>query len=522
MRPTSFSLSSRVSVTFTFCTLVEQLDDGFPRLVAEGAEEDRGQDPLLAVDLGVDQLLLLVDLELQPGAAVGDDAGGVDALLVGEDDAGGAVDLADHHALGAVDDEGALVRHDGDVPHVDLFLPDLARVQEDEIDLRLQGDGVGEPLLLALLLAELDVLLVQGEPAVLQEHVAVGALDGERGLEDLLQALLQRGLALQQGLPLEESLVGGELDVDEIRDLHDILVAPAKKDPLDLLGLVQIHSVPLSQRIRHPQSAARVDRHHRRRQSPVVFVSRYDCRSARCRREARRALGRYWISTTAPAASSCVLIFAASSLETFSLRVLFARFHEVLRFLQAETRDGADFLDHRDLLGVVVALQHDGELRLLLRRRACRRRRGPAAIAIGAAAVTPNFSSIALTSSETSRTVIEAIASRICSFVSAAIYLLLSLCFVGGPAGLSCEDWHPLFPTGYAPCRRRCLPTCSFSFFSATAASVRTSLEATPFMAYIMFRSGRVHRAHEHGQEVAAARAAGRAPRPPSPRRASR
>ena len=186
---------------------MEKLDDGFPRLVAQGAQEDGGQDPLLAVYLCVDELLLLVYLELKPGAAVGDDAGGEDPLLVGEDDARGTVDLAHHDALRAVDHEGPLVRHDGDVPHVDLFLPDLPRVDEDQVDLCLQGDGVGQPLLLALLFPELDVLLVQGEPAVFQQHVAVGALYGEGGQEHLFEALLEGRLALLEGLALEEPLV---------------------------------------------------------------------------------------------------------------------------------------------------------------------------------------------------------------------------------------------------------------------------------------------------------------------------
>ena len=123
---------------------------------------------------------------------------------MGEDDAGGAVDLAHHHALGAVDDECPLVRHDGDVAHVDLFLPDLARVQEDEVDLRLEGNRVREPFLLALLLAELDIRLVEGVPHI-EQHVAIGLSMGNV-MEDFLQSLFQRRLALQQGLPLEESL----------------------------------------------------------------------------------------------------------------------------------------------------------------------------------------------------------------------------------------------------------------------------------------------------------------------------
>ena len=45
----------------------------------------------------------------------------------------GADQLADDDALGPVDDEGALVGHDGEVPHEDRLLLDLA------------GAGVHEP-----------------------------------------------------------------------------------------------------------------------------------------------------------------------------------------------------------------------------------------------------------------------------------------------------------------------------------------------------------------------------------------
>ena len=76
------------------------------------------------------------------------------------------------------------------------------------------------------------------------------------------------------------------------------------------LVLSRHHSRPPAQRIDHrgrpsPVVRSRVDR-NRPRESPRVAA-------------APRA---YWISTTAPAASSCCLIFAASSLETFSFRVL--------------------------------------------------------------------------------------------------------------------------------------------------------------------------------------------------------
>ena len=75
--------------------------------------------------------VLLGDVDLDPAAALGDDAAGVQLLVARLDlddevDAGRAVELADDDALGAVDDELAAADHDRHVAEVDLFL-DAAR-----------------------------------------------------------------------------------------------------------------------------------------------------------------------------------------------------------------------------------------------------------------------------------------------------------------------------------------------------------------------------------------------------------
>ena len=75
-----------------------------------------------------------VELELHPGAAVGDDPrreqqlarGDRLALVVVEEHAGRALELGDHHPLGAVDDEGALLGHQRQLAEIDLLLPHLA------------------------------------------------------------------------------------------------------------------------------------------------------------------------------------------------------------------------------------------------------------------------------------------------------------------------------------------------------------------------------------------------------------
>jgi hypothetical protein len=86
------------------------------------------------------------------------------ALVVVEEDAGRTVHLRDDDPLGAVDDEGALVGHEGDVAHVDVLLLDvldgagagfLVGFEDDQAQLDLQRRGVGHVALDALL----DVVL---------------------------------------------------------------------------------------------------------------------------------------------------------------------------------------------------------------------------------------------------------------------------------------------------------------------------------------------------------------------------
>ena len=86
-----------------------------------------------AVDADVDDVLG-VELEVEPRAAVGMMTRAVEqlaarvrlALVVVEEDARAAVQLADDDALGAVDDERAGVRHQRDLAEVDLLLLDVA------------------------------------------------------------------------------------------------------------------------------------------------------------------------------------------------------------------------------------------------------------------------------------------------------------------------------------------------------------------------------------------------------------
>src|SRR4030095_12576636 len=143
---------------------VEAPDDLVGAAQTQGAEEDRRQELPLAIDADVEQVLRVV-LELHPRAAIRDDLGDVERLVFRvEEGARRAVQLRDDDALGAVDDEGAVLRHQRDVAEVDLLLLDVADgldarlrglVPDDEADRHLQRHGVRHAALLALV----DVVL---------------------------------------------------------------------------------------------------------------------------------------------------------------------------------------------------------------------------------------------------------------------------------------------------------------------------------------------------------------------------
>ncbi len=137
---------------------------------------------------------------------------------------GRAVELADDHALRAVDDERAAVGDERELAEVDLLLDHVLHllfavarvVPDDQAQRRLQRHRVREIALLALLdgvLRRPD--LVRDE---LEREIPARVRDRENVLEDRLQAfpvtLLRRHDQLQE---VPERI---ELDSKEIRDLH--------------------------------------------------------------------------------------------------------------------------------------------------------------------------------------------------------------------------------------------------------------------------------------------------------------
>src|SRR5205823_5459855 len=145
---------------------------------AHGAEERHRRELPALVDADAERLLLR-DVDLNPAAPLRDDAAAVQLALTGfrfhdEIHARRAVELADDHALGAVDDEFAAADHDRHVAEVDLFFDRLLLVEAQPNPKR---PAVGEPQLPALVgvvarLAELVFEVVEVDGLVI-------ALDGK-------------------------------------------------------------------------------------------------------------------------------------------------------------------------------------------------------------------------------------------------------------------------------------------------------------------------------------------------------
>ena len=201
----------------------EQPGDLVVGLVADRAEQGRRRDLALAVDLDP-QLVLVVGLELEPGAAVRDDLGREQhparrrILELAVVHAGRAHELADDDALGAVDDERPHVRHPRVVAHVDALALDLARLLDQELDVHVQRPAEREVLGPALLLG-----VLRGPELVVEElelhHLAGEVLDRADLVEQVPQALL------------DEPLEGLELELDEVRHLELV-----DADPVANLG----------------------------------------------------------------------------------------------------------------------------------------------------------------------------------------------------------------------------------------------------------------------------------------------
>ena len=208
---------------------------------AEGLEEYRGGEPAAAVDARVEHVPG-IELQVHPGAARGDDLRREErlsrclqtGLVLREDDPRRTLHLADDDPLDAVDHEGPLRGHQGQVSEVDLLLADilhppgpsrLSRLEHAQPEAGLDRGSVVDALLLGLLNGALRVAQLVGNELQLRGSLVV--LDRKDGLEHRLQtghaALGLRDVQLQElpeGLPLDLNQVG---DPQQDRYLGEVL-----------------------------------------------------------------------------------------------------------------------------------------------------------------------------------------------------------------------------------------------------------------------------------------------------------
>jgi hypothetical protein len=151
------------------------------------------------------------------------------ALIVVEEHARRPVELAHHHALGAVDDERARLGHQRELPEVDLLLLDVAhdpiaavaRVVDHELVRHLDGRRERHAALAALVDVVLGRLEVVGDEDELARAVKV--LDGEDRTEDRLKPHLLP--LVRRDIHLKELVVARLLDVDQVGDVDNATYA---------------------------------------------------------------------------------------------------------------------------------------------------------------------------------------------------------------------------------------------------------------------------------------------------------
>ena len=209
--------------------LEEHVEDVFGG-VLERPQHDRGRQLAAPVDAD-ENVILRVELEVEPGAAIGDHAGVVEqlaggvrlALVVVEHDARRAMQLRNHHPLGAVDDEGAVLGHERDFAHIDLLLLHLLDrlvgrflVVDDQSHPHPERRGIGEAAQRAF--AHVKRRIAEPVIHILEHCIARIAGDREHAAKRRMQPHILEPLAPA----LQEPVVGIHLNRQQVGDLHDL------------------------------------------------------------------------------------------------------------------------------------------------------------------------------------------------------------------------------------------------------------------------------------------------------------
>jgi hypothetical protein len=193
---------------------------------SQGAQKDGDGNGPLAIELDGD-IVALSGLKLHPGATIGDEfslaqQAPCGPILFGvKVDAGRADQLADDNALGAVDDKGAVLGHEGKVAKENLAHDGLVLLAVVEEGLDVEGSGIGHVALDALGLAVLGIFKPEAQVEFLTELCIADAREVE--LQVLVEALDGRDLVkeLTQSV-FDDPSEGFELDLDQARQLLDV------------------------------------------------------------------------------------------------------------------------------------------------------------------------------------------------------------------------------------------------------------------------------------------------------------
>ena len=202
---------------------------------AKRLQEDSDGLLTFAVDTNAD-LVALVDLKLQPCTAAGDNAHGVDFLVAELVECGleihtGATNQLRHNdTLGAVDDEGSLFGHQGEVTHEHRLGLNFTGLVVHKLGLYVERGGVGLAAFLALVNGVFFVLKIGVCEREL--HGLGRVLNGGNLFKDFLEAALRGDNGTAFGLGLGNALLPGRrtnkplkalgLQCEQIRDLEGV------------------------------------------------------------------------------------------------------------------------------------------------------------------------------------------------------------------------------------------------------------------------------------------------------------
>ena len=98
------------------------------------------------------------------------------------------MNLADDNPLCTIINEGPPISHNGNIPHVNIFLSYFSGSSEEQIDFCLDRNGIGVSLRLTFHLIIFDVALIQRIMIVIENHVMRLTLNGKCILEHLFQS----------------------------------------------------------------------------------------------------------------------------------------------------------------------------------------------------------------------------------------------------------------------------------------------------------------------------------------------